>query len=77
MNYSNSAIPKQPWNDVMEELRYLISSDTFHHNSCLVKGYQTLNDYVGENEYVFIINHMINYIFNDMSDSTISSSKSS
>lgn len=47
MDYSNSSIPKQPWNDVMEDLRYLVSSETFHPNSCLVNGYIGLTDCVG------------------------------
>lgn len=47
MDYSNSAIPRQPWNDVISELKYLVSSDTFHPNSCLVNGYIEIKDNVG------------------------------
>lgn len=47
MDYSKSAIPAQPWKPEIEELRYLVSSDTFHPNSCLVNGYINIDDVVG------------------------------
>jgi alkylated DNA repair dioxygenase AlkB len=46
MDYSNSAIPAQPWHPKMDELKYLISSDTFHPNSALINCYERVTDHV-------------------------------
>lgn len=46
MDYSNSAIPAMPWRPEIEELRHLISSDTFHPNSCLCNAYVNVDDVV-------------------------------
>lgn len=47
MDYSNSAIPSLGWRDELIELKDLVSSDTFHPNSCLVNGYINVDDRVG------------------------------
>ena len=47
MDYSNSAIPSLGWREELEELRYLVSSDSFRPNSCLVNGYIDIEDRVG------------------------------
>lgn len=46
MDYSSTSIPSMPWSENMAELKYLISSETFNPNSCLVNGYLEPTDYV-------------------------------